>query len=166
MSKIKKVGSWQFLLSLFFFATAGAQVAVKFYSEEPTNHPNRALSIPTNAVSHVIFTNAAPAGYVLMSTEAYHEHLKTIRPAFREWFENIYEPWARTNAEPSPTVVSNRQANIQALKDLVDAMESAETNWAGLTTAQVKDVVHTHNQAFLRLRPLLRDLYRKYLSEE
>lgn len=156
-----------FPLLLLIASLAGAQqVAVKFYSEEPESHPNRVLNIPTNAVSHVIFTNAAPSGYVLMSTEDYQEHLRTIRPAFRAWFTNVYEPWALTNAQPPPTVVSNRQANIQALKALADQMESAETNWATITDVQVKGLVRVHNQTLLRLKPLIQELYRDYLSKE
>lgn len=156
------------LLFIWWLALAvGAQVAVKFYSEEPASHPNRLLNIPTNVVSDVIFnTNAAPAGYVLMTEEAYRDHLKDVRPAFLAWRDNVYTPWALTNSQPSPSVVSNRQSNIAALKFLVDTMENSETNWASLTAGQIQGLVRVHNQAFLRLRPLLRDLYSGHQANE
>lgn len=146
---------------------AGAEIAVKFYSEEPTSHPNRVLGIPTNAVSHVIFnTNSAPPGYVLMSLEQYRDHQVAVRPAHRAWLTNVKEPWDLTNSQPPASVVSNRLVNIQALKVLVDTMQDAETNWASLTAGQIQGLVRVHNQALLRLRPLLRDLYQDHLAKE
>lgn len=155
------------LLLLFLALAVGADVAVKFYSEEPTNHQNRILGIPTNVVSEVIFnTNSAPIGYVLMSLEEYRIHQDMVRPAFRNWFTNVYEPWAFTNAQPTSQQISNRTAQVQALIDLMNSMQNAEDNWGTLTQAQIQGVVRAHNQFLIRLKPLLKDIYQQWIADK
>jgi hypothetical protein len=155
------------LIPLCFVLALSAEVAVKFYSSEPSTNQNRLLNIPTNVVSDVIFnTNSAPAEYILMTEEEYRTHQETVRPEFRNWFTNIYQPWALANSQPTSQQISNRLANIQALKDLSDSMQFAEDNWATLSNVQIQGVVRAHNQFLLRLRPILRDLYHQRLAEQ
>lgn len=153
-------------LLLLVASMAGAEVAVRFYSEEPTSHPNRVLGIPTNAPSQVVFTNTAPPGFVLFTIEAWKDYRDANESTWRDWRRDIYEPYWSTNSQPHPTVVSNRQVNIQALKVLVDTMQNAETNWPSLTAGQIQGLVRVHNQFLLRLKPLLQELYQEHLTKE
>ena len=45
-------------------------------------------------------------------------------------------------------------------------MQDAEDNWATLTAGQIQGLVRVHNQALLRLRPLLHELYSRHVHKD
>lgn len=134
-------------LAAFGFAISAEvtnNLAVKFYG---TN----AAGIPTNWPAEIRELKSAtnpPPGFVLMTVQEFQ--------AYKTANQSEYNAWT---ASQQATNDSARSANIAALASLFDDFLTAENNWTNLSQAQQIGILRKHNQALLRLKPLIQDLY-------
>lgn len=139
------------LIAVFSVSVAllADNIAMKQYKDFPSDSLTVA-GIPGDwpKFEQPIGTNTTFKDWTVM-TRAERNALKTkLKPTVQEFFANRK---AATD--------TGKQNNIQALLDLFDTFQTAENNWTNLTTAQRMTLLRKHNQALLRLKPILKQLY-------
>lgn len=145
------------LLSARLFAAE--QFIVVPWSEAKTNNQERLDGIPPNwpmlmipAAEKII----APPGAELMTAKQIDERKAALASDYA-----AYE--ARRAARE--TAVDDAARNAKSvLFDLFDDFAAYEDGWkagTNYTAAQLQQIVRRHNRALIKLRPIIRDLYRE-----
>lgn len=149
-------------LALLLFLSARLFAAEQFivvpWSEARTNTQERIDGIPPNWPMIVMpaGTNEVSARSALMTLKQVDERKASLAADYA-----AYE--ARKAARE--TAVDDAARNAKSvLFDLFDDFAAYEDGWkagTNYTAAQLQQIVRRHNRALIKLRPIIRDLYRE-----
>ncbi len=138
---------------------AGDLFIVVPWSAAPTNTQERIDGIPDAWPMQTIPADdktEVPAGTELMSLDQIKERKESLATEYRN-----YEQRKQTRETAKDTAANNAKV---ALFDLLDEFAAFEEAWKGgtnYTAAQLQTIVRKHNRALIKLRPIIRDLYRE-----
>lgn len=135
------------LLAAITLSALGQRVLVKFSANNP-DLPNGWPYETSNPLS----TTNVPAGW---STNWTIAQVEARRASLQSEYQAIQD--AKTL-----TLQTNRQAQLQALKALFDNFEIYNTGWingSNYNATQMQLILRQHNEALVRMRPFLRDMY-------
>lgn len=151
-----------FLLLLSVACASAQNVAVRYLWMDPSHEWHGTNGCPTNMPVAVdsIGTNAVSPypNRVVVSAAEYTTLTNSLWPTFHAWHTN---QWAKFVIDRQAAQQTTRQANIQALLNLYQTFQDYEALASTSTpnNAQVLLEVRRLNGAFLRLGPLLKQIY-------
>lgn len=153
------------LLLLCALAATAQNYAVRFLSMDPAHEFNAVPGCPTNwpvARDHIGPAQSTTIpNRAILSQAQLDAVYANAGPAFTNWHTSTWKNFVATRDNSDLLARSN---NIVRLKSLYADITQYETRWqAGeqaTNAAQINAILRTHNDALLRLRPLLIELYR------
>lgn len=157
------------LLLLFLCGGAFAQTtnfyAVKWLSMEDAGHEFKQISgCPTNWVTTRDFlgTNSVSPfpGRAVISDAQLQAVYQAIGPTFTNWYQNTYRPYAVLQETTAKQVFTNKLAALAAVMDDLETYRARWQSGQTVTLAQANLVMSNLTETILRLKPVIKDLYR------